>query len=493
MADEEHLRILKQGVEVWNRWRQKNPDVRPDLSEATLHEADLVGVDLSGANLRDAMLSKADLRWANLSDADLSGVGLGGANLRGANLRGARLKQAYLIVANLSAADLGGAHLSAADLSGADLSGANLRGADLYGANLTRVDLRETQIDDSTRIDDNWRLACEILSQGAVGRDLRGADLHNARLYGALLRGADLTQANLRGADLRRADLRGADLRETDLNGTLIDDSTQMYYRWRLVWEIVNEGAVGRNLRKANLSGANLRRVDLSGADLSEADLSGAKLERATLVDTNLKEANLTGCSIYGISAWDLNLEGATQIDLIISPSDEPVITVDNLEVAQFIYLLLHNEKIRSVIDTITSKVVLILGRFTPERKVVLDAMRDELRQRPALFDFEKPSSRDLTETISTLAHMARFVIADITDARSIPQELQRIVPDLPSVPVQPLIASSDYEYGMFEHIRRYPWVLDTYQYDSLDELLDALKERVIDPADDKAKELTGR
>jgi hypothetical protein len=87
---------------------------------------------------------------------------------------------------------------------------------------------------------------------------------------------------------------------------------------------------------------------------------------------------------------------------------------------------------------------------------------------------------------------MARFVIADITDAKSIPQELQRIVPDLPSVPVQPLIASSDYEYGMFEHFRRYPWVLDTYQYHSQDELLDALQEKVIDPAETKAKELTG-
>ena len=49
---------------------------------------------------------------------------------------------------------------------------------------------------------------------------------------------------------------------------------------------------------------------------------------------------------------------------------------------AQFIYLLLHNEKIREVIDTITSKAVLILGRRTPARKAVLDAIRDELRRR---------------------------------------------------------------------------------------------------------------
>ena len=204
-------------------------------------------------------------------------------------------------------------------------------------------------------------------------------------------------------------------------------------------------------------------------------------------MDTDLTGADLTGCRIYGVSAWGLKLEGAKQQNLVITPADEPEITVDNIEVAQFIYLMLNNQKIRDVIDTITSKAVLILGRFTDERKAVLDALREELRKRnylPILFDFAVPATRDITETVSLLARMARFVVADITDARSIPQELAVIVPDLPSVPVQPLLLEGSDEYGMFEHFKRYPWVLETYRYPSSERLIADLGERVIGPAE---------
>ena len=207
-----------------------------------------------------------------------------------------------------------------------------------------------------------------------------------------------------------------------------------------------------------------------------------------------MKEANLTSCSVYGISAWNVHLKGATQSNLVITPEGESAIQVDNLEVAQFIYLLLNNAKIRDVIDTITSKVVLILGRFTPERKAVLDAIRVELRKRgylPILFDFEKPSSLTTVETVSTLAHMARFVIADLTDAKSILQELQAIVPSSPSAVVQPLLIAAQEEPGMFDFLRRFPWVLEANRYATEDTLLAELDQMVIAPAEAKAQELT--
>ena len=139
------------------------------------------------------------------------------------------------------------------------------------------------------------------------------------------------------------------------------------------------------------------------------------------------------------------------------------------------------------MIDTITSKVVLILGRFTDERKAVLDALREELRKRdylPILFDFDVPATRDITETISLLARMARFIIADLTDPSSMPKELEA---------VQPLLEGSSRPYAMFKDYWKYEWVLPVYRYEGLEPLLATLAENVIAPAEAKVKALEER
>jgi uncharacterized protein YjbI with pentapeptide repeats len=390
MANDEHVAMLKKGVEAWNAWRDENPDIRPDLVQA---------------DLRNRYLRGANLRGANLHEADLTGADLIGANLIGANLIGATLSGADLSEANLNEADLSEGRLVRADLSGADLALANLSGANLALANLT------------------------------------GANLAPANLIGATLNGAKLINADLRGS--------------------------------------------------------NLFEANLIGTDLSGADLTKAILELANLVRTNLTGADLTGCRVYGASAWGLKLEGTEQQNLVITPRDqpEPEITVDSIEVAQFIYLMLHNQKIREVIDTITSKAVLILGRFTDKRKAVLNALREELRKHnylPILFDCEVPATRDITETVSLLARMARFIIADLTDPSSIPKELEAIVPGL-AVPVQPLLEGASRPYSMFKDYWKYEWVLPVYRYEGLEPLLATLAEKVIAPAEGKVKALEER
>lgn len=234
------------------------------------------------------------------------------------------------------------------------------------------------------------------------------------------------------------------------------------------------------NLCHADLRGADFRKADFREADLGDANLAGANLEQAQLVMSNLENADLTDCLIYGISAWGVNLEGATQTNLMIARPDAPTISVDNLEVAQFIDLLLNNQKIRRVIDTITSKVVLILGRFTPERKAVLDALREELPNRdylPVLFDFDKQGSKNVTGIVETLARMAKFIIVDLKDPSSVPHGLATVVPFLRTTPVLPLRLRGATGYSMFEDLWAYPWVLATYYYEDAGSLTTAIAE----------------
>jgi uncharacterized protein YjbI with pentapeptide repeats len=127
------------------------------------------------------------------------------------------------------------------------------------------------------------------------------------------------------------------------------------------------------------LSGANLIRANLSKANGNGANLSKANLREILMIETDLSDATLTGSSVYGASVWKIRVNDRTrQQDLFINGYDEPPITVDNIKIAQFIHLLLNNQEIREVIDTITSRAVLILGRFSGGRKPILDAIRDE-------------------------------------------------------------------------------------------------------------------
>src|SRR5438132_1109070 len=301
----------------------------------------------------------------------------------------------------------------------------------------------------------------------------------------------------------RIAIIQRTDTMANDEHFSVLKQGTTAWNTWRNQHPPLQSDLSDTNLSDTNLSTADLTGADRTGADLSNANLfaanlgganlSNANLGGANLVGTNLREATLTECRIYGVSVWDINLTGALQNNLVITPEDEANIAVDNLKIAQFLYLLLNNKEIRDVINTITTKVVLILGYFTPERKATLDAIRNELRTQdyvPILFDFDHPGSLDITETVTTLARLARFIIADLTGARSIPQELAFIIPAFPSVPVQPLLLRSQSEYGMLEHFTKFPWLLPVYKYPDLSHLLTSFKKRVIDPAEQKAQKL---
>jgi hypothetical protein len=178
-------------------------------------------------------------------------------------------------------------------------------------------------------------------------------------------------------------------------------------------------------------------------------------------------------------------------------PRNEPEVTIDDLKVAQFVYLLLHNENIRDVIDTVGKKGVLLLGRFTEGRIVVLDRLRDELRKRgylPIVFNFDKPETKDFTETVRLLAGMSKFVIADLTSPKSAPYELGAIVSQT-RIPFQPIIAAGETPFAMLRDLlTSYPdRVFQLIEYPSVDRLVETMDAEIIRPAETRFDELVMR
>jgi hypothetical protein len=77
MANEEHLKVIQQGIIIWNKWKKMHPEVRPDLRGADLSFADLNFADLSYAHL-----DSADLRGANFTHAGIGWTIFGNVDLQ---------------------------------------------------------------------------------------------------------------------------------------------------------------------------------------------------------------------------------------------------------------------------------------------------------------------------------------------------------------------------------------------------------------------------
>jgi hypothetical protein len=323
----------------------------------------------------------------------------------------------------------------------------------------------------------NWGIFADgnqVVGESFARRVNRDQIVDGRKEEGAYLEGINLDSSYLKEIELLDANLHKASIQET-------------------------------NLRIANLYGADLSDAFIKNTDLTKADLRhvnftntkiiGCTLEFANLVDATIENSHFENCNIHGISAWNLKGKPNVQRNLRITKDDEPTVTVDDLEVAQFIYLLLNNEKVGQVLDALTLKIVLILGRFSDKQKDVLDSIKNELRRRdftPIIFEYDKPVSKDKTGTIETLARLARFIIADLTDPSSVPHELATIVPFLRTTPVLPLKLTGTHGYTLFDDFCQYPWVLDVYNYNDKQSLISNLAE-VINPAYEMSERLRRR
>jgi hypothetical protein len=131
---------------------------------------------------------------------------------------------------------------------------------------------------------------------------------------------------------------------------------------------------------------------------------------------------------------------------------------------------------------------VLLLGRFGGGGLEVLQAVAARLREAkylPIIFDFERPQDRDYTETVKTLAGLARFIIVDLSGP-SVPQELSHTVPFL-DIPFIPILEKGRNTYAMFVDLLKYPWVLrPPVEFTDVADLLARVPAEIIAPAEER-------
>lgn len=332
-----------------------------------------------------------------------------------------------------------------------DLANADISGLVLDNINFMDVDLRSS--------------------------NLANCSLNNADFMGCILNESNLSHAIAKNTNFSACNLVGSDCRNCDFTGSRFIEAT----------------LIKTDFSKSNLDNCIFSRANMAEAVLANATLLKSYLIESSLIDANLNNANISGSKVYGIAVWNIQKEGLIQNDLIITDIGQPEITADDLEVAQFIHLIINNKKLREVFDIIASKTVLILGNFSIKNKEILDSIKNELKLRnyvSIVFDFDKPHSRTTTETVITLAKLSKFIVADLTGARNVPHELAMIIPTTTSVPIVSIISNDEEVFSMFKDFLVYNWVLNPIKYTSKDYLINNIDSLIIHPAEEKFMEL---
>ncbi len=390
------------------------------------------GIDIWNHWREENPKAQIDLRLAKLSRMNLDGVKLDYANLWEADLHESSLKEANLVGANLSQAHLDKANLSKAHLHGADLSYARL-----YETTLDEASLWIAQLDH--------------------------ANISNASVVKVNLSGARLTNSQLSGSNFSESIFSGADLRGANL--------------------------LGANLRSADFKGANL-----SGVDLCQADIRFADLTCAILVGAKVDQANISECHVYGVHTWDLEGDFAEQKDLFLTRTWEAPITLDNIQIAEFVNPILHKPGLRNATHAPVFNSILFLGRFSDfDRYLLLQGLKEQVRRihlSPVVFNLDFAESSALYPKVKTLAGLTLFVIVDVSQCGSDLAQLDAVLPEHPT-PVVPIYQKDDSAHAILDAMQtKYPWVMKAVPYSRADDLLQGWRTLILEPAISKRNEL---
>jgi uncharacterized protein YjbI with pentapeptide repeats len=308
MANKEHLKILEQGIDVWNKWRIENQQIIPDLS----------GVDLSKYNLRNADFSYANLSGANLCWSDLRKATFRGAKLYKAVLEDviifetdfseANLEEANLILLNtremvnvecsgwittFRRSNLQKASLVSANLDGVDFTEANLAKVKIYDASLKNTDFSKANLSGVSF--SKYDYIDEIGKSFRLGED----DLCDVKLTKAKFINTNFSNANFIGVHFNSENLRGV-----IFNGSNFSNADLRWTNFKKIrlFQVNFKEAV---LTKANLNQARFEKVNFEKSNLHKADLCDAKFIRS-----NLKHSNLSEAIIRNVTFVKSNLKG---------------------------------------------------------------------------------------------------------------------------------------------------------------------------------------
>ena len=192
----------------------------------------------------------------------------------------------------------------------------------------------------------------------------------------------------------------------------------------------------------------------------------------------------MSECRLDEVTLSGIKHEGAVTANLALTPADEAAILVDDLEMVQLMQTLLTEARWRELFTPNALRVVLVLGRFPDWRRPHLDAIREELRQRryaPIAIDLENAVGRKLRAVIHNLAHLARFIIADLAGSREFLGEIQSFGLALRGLPLQAIIPEGEELMelpGFSSH--------EPYRYRDTDHLVETFEKRVLHPLEEK-------
>lgn len=196
---------MKQGVEVWNKWREENPGLKPDLSTANLKHVNLSNADFNNTNLSFAVLDCANLTGAQFSEAVLLKTVLSDAVLKGAILNKAYLDSAYLHASFLHGAAFYEANLSFADLTNSYLSGADFSHANLQYVTFSYTSFIYTELTSCKGLELTRHIGPSFIDLNSTKLDyanlpvkfLQGCGLHDWQIEAFKLNNPELTSSQI--------------------------------------------------------------------------------------------------------------------------------------------------------------------------------------------------------------------------------------------------------------------------------------------------------